>query len=176
MPRIRSTQCRVCGQPREEGSADLLCQQHRRERDRLERQRGRQRKVTSQAKPSGIQHPRGACKICGGGVLASGRCHEHLKQYKREWALAERRRRGVGHCSVDEPAIPRPSPPAMSADPKRRARHLDDVPCLVGLEFVDVVVPIIPDRPLVRHRAPGQVAEEKEREMEWAKWFQERGL
>jgi len=94
MGATRSTVCRVCGAPREEGKADALCLEHRRERDRMERRRQRGVPMDLPA-PKPREFPRGSCRQCGGVVEKQGLCREHRLEYQRAWAEAERRRKGM---------------------------------------------------------------------------------
>lgn len=94
MGAIRGTTCRICGAPREEGSPDLLCLEHRRERDRLRRREELGIPLDLPA-PKKRKFPRGQCQECGEKVHAQGLCEQHLREYKRRWAAARRLKLGV---------------------------------------------------------------------------------
>lgn len=94
MGAIRATQCRICGAAREEGSPDVLCLEHRRERDRL-RRREELGIPLDLPGPKARMFPRGTCSKCGGPVDKQGLCREHRLEYQRTWAEARRRAKGM---------------------------------------------------------------------------------
>lgn len=179
MGAIRRTQCRVCGAPREEGSHDVLCLEHRRERDRMERRRQRGVPMDLPA-PKPREFPRGSCRQCGGVVEKQGLCREHRLEYQRAWAEAERRRKGMSvkgkygrrgepkPVELKAPKVPKPIKPRP---------FVEDVLVIVGPEAFPPLKPVdVSGYDLTRWKAPGIIAEEEERERSWAAWFEARGL
>jgi hypothetical protein len=125
---------------------------------------------------------------CGGKVgTIYGRLCEPCLFQKREahqalmiqvMADAGERRRKKKSAKSTAPKVPKPPKPKQKQKPRmipQRSKPVE-VPCFIGPEYIERLEPVVVDRPIVRYRSPGIIAEEEERERSWAAWFEARGL
>jgi len=120
-------------------------------------------------------HPEGTCIDCGATpIYSNARCKEDYLRYQREWHATRRKR---SQANRDKAKAAKPKPPAKREPPyvPRPARPVQpDI--LIGPQAFTKPEPVSVAGGVPRYRSPGLVAEEQQREREWAEWFAARGL
>lgn len=86
-----SSICLICSAPRHGTRDGPYCLYHVRKRDR-DRRRLLYSTDPNRPDPEPRASPRGSCLICKAPVKKDGKCATHLKEYKRIWNQAKRKR------------------------------------------------------------------------------------